>query len=104
MLDLSAHLGFYPSKDSFDLPYFNLSEGCFVDKNLDERNTLNKNKTSILKSLMNNSDCSIVQNKKAEILLFISAAPLAVITFSLISAANGSQDHDSTGPVGTTSV
>jgi len=34
----------------------------------------------------------------------MSAAPLAVITFSLISAANGSQDHDSTGPVGTTSV
>ena len=68
MLDLSAHLGFYPSKDGFDLPYFNLSEGCFVDKNIDERNTLNKNKTSILKSLMNNSDCSIIQNKKAEIL------------------------------------
>ena len=68
MLDLSAHLGFYPSKDGFDLPYFNLSEGCFVDKNIDERNTLNKNKTSILKSLMNNSGCSIIQNKKAEIL------------------------------------
>ena len=47
---------------------------------------------------------SFKANKKAEMLLFISAAPLAVITFSLISAAKGSQDHDSTGPVGTTSV
>ncbi len=68
MLDLSAHLGFYPSKDDFDLPYFSLSEGCFVDKNIDERHTLNKNKTSILKSLMSNRDCSAIQNKKAEIL------------------------------------
>ena len=68
MLDLSAYLGFYPSKDCFELPYFSLAEGCFVDKNMDERETLNKNKSAILKSLMNSNDCSIIQNERTSLL------------------------------------
>tara|TARA_B100000963_G_scaffold149569_2_gene130353 strand:+ start:2621 stop:3325 length:705 start_codon:yes stop_codon:yes gene_type:complete len=67
MLDLSSYLGFYPSRESFDLPYFSLTEGCFVAKNI-VGETLSKKKSTTLKSLMNNNECFITQGERTNLL------------------------------------
>ncbi len=67
MLDLSSYLGFYPSREGFDLPYFSLTEGCFVAKNI-VGETLSKKKSTTLKSLMNNNNCFITQSERTNLL------------------------------------
>ena len=67
MLDLSSYLGFYPSREGFDLPYFSLTEGCFVAKNI-VGETLSKKKSTTLKSLMNNNECFITQSERTNLL------------------------------------
>ncbi len=67
MLDLSSYLGFYPSRESFDLPYFSLTEGCFVARNI-VGETLNKKKSTTLKSLMNNKECFITAGERTNLL------------------------------------
>ncbi len=66
MLDLSSYLGFYPSREGFDLPYFSLTEGCFVAKNI-VGETLSKKKSTTIKSLMNNNECFITQSEKTSL-------------------------------------
>ncbi len=51
LLNLTKHLGFYPDKSSIEKPYFNLTDGNFVDKPPHEYIISNEN-LSLLKRLL----------------------------------------------------
>ncbi len=68
MLNLSKHLGFYPSIDNVNAPYFNLEIAEFSNDSLNLNIYLDKEKSTILKSLLQGKEVKIEQNLKSELL------------------------------------
>lgn len=68
LLGLAKILGFYPSADEIQKPFFNLETGGFSNKKPSTKNTLNAEKSTYLKALLKNSETSIPKNKKSELL------------------------------------
>ena len=68
LLDLSAFLGFYPSKTKKNMPFFNMENGEFSEKKELQNISLDKEKSDYLKALIENQHVSINQKKKTELL------------------------------------
>ena len=66
MLNLSKHLGFYPSIDNVNATYFNLETAEFSNASLNLN--LDKEKSTILKSLLQGKEVKIEQKIKSELL------------------------------------
>ena len=68
LLNLSSFLGFYPSLEDINKPFFNLLNGTFAN-NIDlEKTTLQKEESGCLKALLKNRDMEIPQNTKSKLL------------------------------------
>ena len=67
LLELSAYLGFYPSTIELNKPFFNLENGCFVEKN-DSNLTLGGQKSTYLKALINKKKLSLTQDERSALL------------------------------------
>ena len=68
LLNLSKFLGFYPSISKINKPFFELETGEFSDKITDLKLSLNRQKSSFLKSLLQNKKVIIPQEVKSELL------------------------------------
>ena len=68
MLNLSKHLGFYPSIDNANATYFNLETAEFSNDSLNLNIYLDKEKSTILKSLLQGKEVKIKQKIKSELL------------------------------------
>jgi len=68
MLNLSKHLGFYPSIDNVNATYFNLETAEFSNDSLNLNIYLDKEKSTILKSLLQGKEVKIKQKIKSELL------------------------------------
>jgi len=68
MLNLSKHLGFYPSIDNANATYFNLETAEFSNDSLNLNIYLDKEKSTILKSLLQGKEVKIEQKIKSELL------------------------------------
>ena len=68
MLNLSKHLGFYPSIDNVNATYFNLEIAEFSNDSLNLNIYLDKEKSTILKSLLQGKEVKIEQKIKSELL------------------------------------
>jgi DNA repair protein RecO (recombination protein O) len=68
MLNLSKHLGFYPSIDNVNATYFNLETAEFSNDSLNLNIYLDKEKSTILKSLLQGKEVKIKQKTKSELL------------------------------------
>ncbi len=68
MLHLSKYLGFYPSIDNVNGTYFNLETAEFSNDSLNLRIYLDKEKSTILKSLLQAKEVKIEQKIKSELL------------------------------------
>lgn len=68
MLNLSKHLGFYPSIDNVNSTYFNLETAEFSNDSLNLNIYLDKEKSTILKSLLQGKEVKIKQKIKSELL------------------------------------
>jgi len=68
MLNLSKHLGFYPSIDNVNATYFNLETAEFSNDSLNLNIYLDKEKSTILKSLLQGEEVKIEQKIKSELL------------------------------------
>jgi DNA repair protein RecO (recombination protein O) len=68
MLNLSKHLGFYPSIDNVNATYFNLETAEFSNDSLNLNIYLDKEKSTILKSLLQGKEVKIEQKIKSELL------------------------------------
>ena len=67
LLELSGFLGFYPSTLDINNPFFNLENGCFVEKN-DSTTTLGEQKSTYLKALINKKKLSLTQDERSALL------------------------------------
>lgn len=74
LLDLSAFLGFYPSSDEINKPFFNLESGRFCGPPPDSKRCINKQNSIYLKALLNKQKVLIPQKERSgllkEILLY----------------------------------
>jgi len=68
LLNLSKFLGFYPSSAEINKPFFDLESGGFSDKKNSMIICLDKQKSSYLKTLLNNQKINIPQEQKSEFL------------------------------------
>lgn len=68
MLNLSKYLGFPPSIENINAPFFNLETGEFSAKAFNMRIYLNEEKTMILKHLLLETKINIPQELKSELL------------------------------------
>lgn len=68
MLNLSKHLGFSPSTENINAPFFNLETGEFSGKAFNLNIYLNEEKTTILKHLLLGGEINIPQKLKSELL------------------------------------
>jgi len=68
MLNLSKYLGFYPSIDNVNATYFNLETAEFSNDSLNLNIYLDKEKSTILKSLLQGEEVKIKQKIKSELL------------------------------------
>ena len=68
MLNLSKHLGFSPSTENINAPFFNLETGEFSNDSLNLNIYLDKEKSTILKSLIQRKEVKIKQKIKSELL------------------------------------
>ena len=68
MLHLSKYLGFYPSIDNVNATYFNLETAEFSNDSLNLNIYLDKEKSTILKSLLKGKEVKIKQKIKSELL------------------------------------
>ena len=68
LINLSWFLGFYPSLEDINKPFFNLLNGTFSN-NLDfEKTTLHQKESDCLKALLKNSEVVIPKNEKSKLL------------------------------------
>tara|TARA_Y100000385_G_scaffold282234_1_gene336319 strand:- start:275 stop:982 length:708 start_codon:yes stop_codon:yes gene_type:complete len=68
MLNLSKYLGFYPSINNVNATYFNLETAEFSNDSLTLNLYLDKEKSTILKSLLKGNEVKIKQKIKTELL------------------------------------
>ena len=68
MLNLSKYLGFFPSTENINAPFFNLETGEFSNDSLNLNIYLDKEKSTILKSLIQGKEVKIKQKIKSELL------------------------------------
>lgn len=68
MLNLSKYLGFFPSTENINAPFFNLETGEFSGKVFNLNIYLNEEKTTILKHLLLGKKNNIPQELKSELL------------------------------------
>jgi DNA repair protein RecO (recombination protein O) len=68
LLNLSKFLGFYPSINEINKPFFNLENGDFSNKIHITKICLNQEKSSYLKALLNNEEVIIPKEEKSELL------------------------------------
>ena len=68
MLNLSKHLGFFPSTENINAPFFNLETGEFSNDSLNLNIYLDKEKSTILKSLIKGKEVKIRQKIKSKLL------------------------------------
>ena len=68
LLNLSHFLGFYPSLDNLNKPFFNLLNGCFSNTIDLEESSLEQEKSNYLKALLKNSEVIIPQKQKQQLL------------------------------------
>tara|TARA_B100000767_G_scaffold163574_1_gene153434 strand:+ start:1324 stop:2031 length:708 start_codon:yes stop_codon:yes gene_type:complete len=68
MLNLSKHLGFSPSTENINAPFFNLETGEFSNDSLNLNIYLDKEKSTILKSLIQGKEVKIKQKIKSKLL------------------------------------
>jgi len=68
MLNLSKYLGFFPSTENINAPFFNLETGEFSGKAFNLNIYLNEEKTTILKHLLLGKKINIPQELKSELL------------------------------------
>ena len=68
LLNLSKFLGFYPSLDTFENPFFNLESGSFSEKNDSLKIFIDAQKTIYLKSIIQKINVVIPRKIKSELL------------------------------------
>ena len=68
MLNLSKYLGFFPSTENINAPFFNLETGEFSRKAFNLNIYLTEEKTTILKHLLLGKKINIPQELKSELL------------------------------------
>ena len=68
MLNLSKYLGFFPSTENINAPFFNLETGEFSVKTFNLNIYLSEEKTTILKHLLLGKKINIPQELKSELL------------------------------------
>ena len=68
LLNLSQFLGFYPSINEINKPFFNLESGVFSNKIHIPKICLNQEKSNYLKALLNNEEVIIPKEEKSELL------------------------------------
>jgi DNA repair protein RecO (recombination protein O) len=68
MLNLSKYLGFFPSTENINAPFFNLETGEFSGKSFNMNIYLTEEKTTILKHLLLGKKINIPQELKSELL------------------------------------
>ena len=68
MLNLSKYLGFFPSTENINAPFFNLETGEFSGKAFNLNIYLNEEKTTILKHLLLGGEINIPQKLKSDLL------------------------------------
>ena len=68
MLNLSKYLGFFPSTENINAPFFNLETGEFSEKAFNLNIYLTEEKTTILKHLLLGEKINIPQELKSELL------------------------------------
>jgi len=68
MLNLSKYLGFFPSTENINAPFFNLESGQFSGKAFNLNIYLTEEKTTILKHLLLGKKINIPQELKSELL------------------------------------
>ena len=68
MLNLSKYLGFFPSTENINAPFFNLETGEFSEKAFNLNIYLTEEKTTILKHLLLGKKINIPQELKSELL------------------------------------
>ena len=68
MLNLSNYLGFFPSTENINAPFFNLESGEFSRDMFNLENYLTEEKTTILKHLLLGKKINISQELKSELL------------------------------------
>ena len=68
MLNLSKYLGFFPSTENINAPFFNLETGEFSGKVFNLKIYLTEEKTTILKHLLLGKKINIPQELKSELL------------------------------------
>ena len=68
MLNLSKYLGFFPSTENINAPFFNLETGEFSAKAFNLNIYLNEEKTTILKYLLLGKKINLPQELKSELL------------------------------------
>ena len=68
MLNLSKYLGFFPSTENINAPFFNLETGEFSEKAFNLNIYLTEEKTTILKHLILEKKMNVPQKLKSELL------------------------------------
>jgi DNA repair protein RecO (recombination protein O) len=68
MLNLSKYLGFFPSTENINAPFFNLQTGFFAGKSFNMNIYLTEEKTTVLKHLLLGKKINIPQELKSELL------------------------------------
>ena len=68
MIDLSRYLGFFPSTENINSPFFNLESGEFSENIFNRDIYLGEEKTTILKHLILGEKINIRQELKSELL------------------------------------
>jgi len=68
MLNLSKYLGFFPSTENINAPFFNLETGEFSGKSFNMNIYLTEEKTTMLKHLLLGKKINIPQELKSELL------------------------------------
>ena len=68
MLNLSKYLGFFPSTENINAPFFNLETGEFSGKSFNMNIYLTEEKTTVLKHLLLGKKINIPQELKSELL------------------------------------
>lgn len=68
MLNLSKYLGFYPSSNGIEKPFFNLEKGEFSNQSKNLNICLDKKNSSYLKSLLKNEQVNIPKKERSLLL------------------------------------
>ena len=71
LFDLTSCLGFYPSKINADLPYFDLQNGCFAEKEFVHNYFINGENLQNFKALLFKEKKNISQENRKKLLLIL---------------------------------